>query len=225
MNFRVPFFGILSERNPMDGLIEHYSQIGKGMALIRESMECYITGGTCREFNQMLEEVNEIEDKADKIKRNIRNHMPRGLFMAVDKTLFLNYTRSQDNILDAGQEAMNWLSMRRVLVPEEFHKQFVEYMDSVGKTLELLGPALEATINLVKGGGKLDREGTKNTYRAIRYNHKEVSRSKQALISAIYNADMDFKDTYQLLHFVESLNDMSHNAENCSDLLRAMIAR
>jgi len=225
MKLFVPFFGLLSERNPMDGLVEHYAQIGKGMALIRESMECYITGGTCREFSSLQEEVNEVEDKADKIKRNIRNHLPRGLFMAVDKTLFLNYTRSQDNILDAGQEALNWLAMRRVLVPEEFHKQFLDYMDSVGHTLDLLGPALEATIGMVNGGGKLDREAVKNTYRAIRHNHKSVFRSKQAIISAIYNSDMEFKDIYQLLHFVECLNAMSHNAENCSDMLRAMIAR
>ncbi len=225
MTFRVPFFGILAERNPMDGLIEHYSQIGKGMDLIRESLECYITGGTCREFDQLQKEVNDVEDRADKIKRNIRNHLPRGLFMAVDKTLFLNYTRSQDNILDSGQDALNWLAMRRVAVPEEFHKQFIDYMDSVGKTLHLLGPALDATIDLVQGGGKLDREGTKDTYRAIRHNHKDVFRNKQMIISAIYNSDMDFKDIYQLLHFVECLNDMSHNAENCADMLRAMIAR
>ncbi|GFM34711.1 DUF47 family protein [Desulfovibrio subterraneus] len=225
MTFKVPFFGLLSERSPMGGLLEHYAQIGKGMGLIRESLECYITGGQCREFNSLQEEVNEVEDKADKIKRNIRNHLPRGLFMAVDKTLFLNYTRSQDNILDAGQDALNWLAMRRVEVPEMFHKQFLDYMDAVDKTLELLGPALEATIGLVQGVGKLDREGVKNTFRAIRYHHKDVFRYKQQLISAIYNSDMEFKDIYQLLHFVECLNEMSHNAENCADMLRAMIAR
>ncbi len=225
MTFRVPFFGLLSERNPMTGLLEHYAQIGKGMAFLRESMECYITGGTCREFNSLQEDVNAVEEKADKIKRNIRNHMPRGLFMPVDKTLFFNYTRSQDNILDAGQEALNWLAMRRVEVPVEFHRSFLEYMEDVGRTLDMLGPALEATINLVLGGGSLDREATKNTYRAIRDNHRKVFRSRQKLTSDIYNSDMDFKDIYQLLHFVECLNDMSHNAENCADMLRAMIAR
>jgi hypothetical protein len=40
-----------------------------------------------------------------------------------------------------------------------------------------------------------------------------------------FNSKMDFKDIYQLTHFIKQLHAMSHNAEGCSDMLRAMIAR
>lgn len=226
MNIRIPFFGLVSdERSPMNGLIEHYQQIAIGMKLIEDSMECYITGGTCKDFSTLLREVDEAEDKADKIKRNIRNHLPRALFMAVDKTLFINYTRSQDNILDAGQEALNWLSMRRIPIPEEFQKEFVFFLHMVSKTIELLEPALQSTVGLVHGHGKLDRNSTKNTYRAIRAQQRNVFREKNRITSYIYQSDLDFKDIYQLIHYVDALYNMSHNAENCSDMLRSMIAR
>lgn len=226
MKIRLPLFGLVrNERSPMNGLIEHYEQISKGMGLIEESMECYITGGTCKDFNTLLREVDEAEEHADKIKRNIRNHLPRALFMAVDKTLFINYTRSQDNILDAGQEALNWLGMRRMPIPEEFQKEFVFFLHKVSKTIELLRPALEATVGLVHGDGKLDRLSTKNTYRAIRAQQREVFRERIRIVSAVYRSDLDFKDIYQLIHFVDALFAMSHNAENCSDMLRSMIAR
>ena len=41
----------------------------------------------------------------------------------------------------------------------------------------------------------------------------------------VYNSDMDFRDIYQLLHFFDCMHAMSHNAEGCADILRAMIAR
>lgn len=225
MKFRLPMFGMVSERTPLSGLLEHYGQIEKGMVLIRESMECYITGGACRDFTALQTEVDEVEDKADKIKRNIRNHLPRGLFMPVDKTIFIQYTRSQDNILDSGQESLNWLSMRRVAIPELFQKDIVMYLDDVEQTVMLLKPALEATIALLQGTGKLNREEVKQTHRAVRYQHKAVRKGQRKLVSGLYTSSMEFRDIYQLIHFVECLDDMSHNAENCADMLRAMIAK
>lgn len=225
MKLRAPFFGMLSDRTPMRGLLEHYGELEKGMGLIQDSMECYITGGLCRDFTSLRDEVDAVEDRADKIKRSIRNHIPRGLFMAVDRTLFLTYTRSQDNILDAGQESLNWLAMRKVEIPVEFQRKFVDYIDEVAKTVTLLKPALEATVDFVEGKGTLDRESTKQTHRNVRYQHKTIFKMEQQLTRDLYNSDMEFKDTYQLLHFVECLEDMSHNAEHCADMLRAMIAR
>ena len=209
----------------MGGLLEHYEQIEKGMGLIHESMECYITGGACREFYTLQQEVDDAEYHADKIKRNIRNHLPHGLFMPVDKTLFINYTRSQDNILDSGQEALNWLGMHRLKIEEEMQKELLDYLYEVAKTIELLKEALQSTINLVQATATVSRQQCKEHYRGIRAQQRNVFRMKQGLMSSLYALDRDFKEIYQLMKFVDALFDMSHNAENCSDMLRAMIVR
>lgn len=225
MSLRLPFFGLLSGRSPLRRLLEHYDKIAAGMELIEESLECYIGGGgMCREFEELGQEVNRLEEKADKIKRSIRNHLPRGLFMPVDKTVFFNYTRSQDNILDDGQDAMNWLLMRGMVIPEEFHHGLLNLVGGVTETVRLLRPALEATIELIHGDSH-DRSLTKEKIRAVRKQHKKVRQVSDTTISAIYNSEMDFKDIHQLIHFAEDLFAMSHASETCADLLRAMMAR
>ncbi len=222
---KLPFFGLITPRSPMEGLVEHYDKIMEGIVLIREALECYISGsGVCREFKEITAEVDAIEDHADKIKRNIRNHLPRRLFMPVDKTLFLNYTRSQDNILDYAQEALHWLGMRRVMIQEEKQRPFVDLVEEVIYTVELLGPALHATIGLVHGD-HIDRLGCKEKYRRIRTERQKIWKMQRQLVAEIYNSDMDFKDIYQLIHFVGCLNDTVKNCEVCADTLRAMIAR
>lgn len=222
---RMPFFGLLSPKSPMNGLIEHYNKISECIRIINEALECYVSGsGICREFQELTTEIDAIEDHADKIKRNIRNHLPRRLFMAVDKTLFLNYTRGQDNILDSAQEALHWLGMRQVLVPDEFQKPIIDLLEEVSIIAEYLEPALKSTIGLVHGE-HLDREGCKHNYRKIRQQRQKIVKQKQKLISEIYNSEMDFKEIYQLIHFIDCLNNMAKNCETCSDTLRAMIAR
>ena len=224
MSLRIPFFGLIARRNPMDGLVEHYDKIAECVATIDESLECYVSGGVCREFEDLTRTIDDIENQADIIKRNIRNHLPKGLFMAVEKPLFLSYTKSQDNVLDDAQDALHWLAMRKVSIPEEIQKDLIYLLDAVARTTVLLGPALKATIALVHGES-LDREGTKVCYRKVREARDVVRKFKNDLQKKIYAMDIDFKDIYQLIHFVDCLDKMGHDTENCADHLRAMIAR
>jgi predicted phosphate transport protein (TIGR00153 family) len=227
MAMRIPFFGLISLRSPLLGLLEHYEQIAIGMALIEESMECYISGGGhsgCKEFDDLQREVNAVEEKADVIKRYIRNHLPRGIFLPVDKHIFFSYTRQQDDILDAGQASLQWLAMRDVLVPEAFQRELIYFLDAVSTCVKMLKPAIEDTIACVNDEG-VEREDVKQRYREVRAQHKKVTDMMHRLDAELYRSSMDFKDIYQLIHFVEKLHSMSHSAEGCADLLRVMLAK
>jgi uncharacterized protein len=209
----------------MDGLLEHYGQIEAAMSLIQESLLCYMEGGsTCKDFMTLKGELDNHEENADIIKRNIRNHLPHSLFMAVDKTLFINYTRAQDNILDAAQDALDWLNIHDVNLAELIGATGLALVEEATRTVELLKPALEDTIKLVHTD-IMDRQLVKTKYRAVREQHKKVRRLKSLIFSELYKQDLDFKSIFQLLHFFDRMNEMSHNAENCVDMLRAMIAR
>lgn len=256
---RIPFFGMLSVRSPMLGLLDHYNRIATGMDLVEKAIRLYITdhlsdllvppeiaateterrekgpdasertpcsdsAGSTRDFMIFVEEVNKVEEDADQIKRNIRNHLPTGLFLAVDRTLFFNYTRQQDNILDCGQDSLHWLCIRHINIPRDFQSGMLQYVDAVSKTVSLLKPALEAAVAFVNGDSD-DREKTKDLCRDVRWQHGTVSKMKRGLDIEIYNADMEFKDINLLMLLTKDLHGMSHNAEGCADMLRAMIAR
>lgn len=225
---RLPFFGLLANRSPMHGLMDHYEQIAQGMQLVEEAMQCFIGYGVsesdCPSFLSLQEKLNEVEETADQIKRSIRNHTPQGIILPVDRVLFFHYTRQQDGILDAGQDSLYWLGMRDMDIPAGFKKDLILYIERVAETINLLKPALRATIDLVTGD-TIDREEVKETFRAVRANHKAANKDQNRLIPRIFNSDMDFKEIYQLIHFVKQMHNMSHNAEGCADLLRAMIAR
>jgi len=221
---RVPFFGLLSTRSPLEGLVEHYEKVNECVELIKDALSCYVMEGTCIGLEELARDVDELEDQADKIKRRIRNRLPRRLFMPVDKLLFFNYTRAQDDILDTAQDCMYWLAMRYVKIPEEFRKDLIEFLDDVFETLTLLGPALKATVGFIYAK-EVDRRSVKDKLRKARYNHEKVFKKKNKIIARIYNSEMDFKDIHQLLHFVDLLAVMSHHSRFCAEILRAMIAK
>jgi predicted phosphate transport protein (TIGR00153 family) len=176
-----------------------------------------------KEFSLLLQEIDAVEAKGDTITRYIRNHLPRSIFLPVDKHVFFNYTRKQDNILNAGQDSLHWLALRDNVVPEAFQQEFVAYQAEVGKTVRMLRPTIEFTLAWVDGEG-VDREGVKQKVRAVRAQHTLVTEIMHRLTAELYRSDLDFKDIYQLVRFVERLHKMSHRAEDCVDLLRVMIA-
>lgn len=228
MAIRIPFFGML-KTSPLSGILEHYEQIANGMKLIEESIQCYVSseteGNVCKEFSSLEREVSAIEEHADTIKRYIRNHLPSRLFLPIEKHLFFSYTRMQDDILNHGQNALKWLALRPIEIPEVFQKELVEFLGAVATSVNNLLPALKITIGWIEGNPH-ERSEIKEHFKAVRLQHKKVTTMQHSLIKNILcDEELDFRTAYQLIHFVEELHKMSHDSEGCADLLRVMIAR
>lgn len=222
MRLKARLLGIPSPE-PMQGLLTHLDTIIRGMSVLDEAWRGYVHR-VSRGFQALVAEMDTLENDADKIKRRIRNHLPSGMLMAVDKTLFLSCTSRQDDILDSAHEALNWLAMRTIEVPPQFAEAIGELLDEVKETVGLLRPALVDTIALVHGT-PVDRGAVKERFHAVRLQHQKVATMRYGLVSTVYSSTMDFKDIYQLLHVIDALRDVSHSAEGAADILRAMIAR
>lgn len=54
---------------------------------------------------------------------------------------------------------------------------------------------------------------------------KVVRRIRAQIFRDLFSQDREFKATFQPLHFFRHIHEMSHNADHCADMLRAMIAR
>ncbi len=223
MPFRIRFLDFPT-RAPLDGLLAHYEPIAKGLHVLEEALNGYLHAGPSRAFKVLLAEMDTLENEADKLKRKIRNHLPPALFTIVDKSLLLAATSRQDDIMDASHEALLWLAMRAVEIPESVRPGLRDVLAQAVGTVTLLKPALTAITRLVCGEPQ-DRREAKECIHAVREQHRTVARARFRLAQDIYALDADFRDVYQIMHFLDSLHDASHSAEACADFLRAMIAR
>ena len=105
-------------KSPFENLQKHADKVKECADLFNEATVCHI-GQECKKFDLLTEQVARLESEADAIKRNIRNHIPRGILMPVDKFQFLHYLREQDKVLDQVEEALFWLSFRPRSIPKE----------------------------------------------------------------------------------------------------------
>lgn len=208
----------------LPGLLDHYRPVARGMALLNEALQHTLHKRPDKGFQVLVNEIDILEAEADKVKRRIRNHLPSGFLMVVDKTLFLDYTRRQDNILDAVQEAATWIFLAPFDVPAPLAEAITVCVAEAAETVALLQTALAAAIDMLLHS-RGDRGEVKKRIQDIRLQHLKVVKAKRGLIAAAYAAQLDFGSVYQIIRFVEYVYRASHNAEGCADILRAMLAR
>jgi predicted phosphate transport protein (TIGR00153 family) len=62
-------------------------------------------------------EIDRLEHEADEIKNEIRNHLPKRLFMPVERRDMLEILDSQDSIADTAQDIAGLADQRAMKVP------------------------------------------------------------------------------------------------------------
>jgi predicted phosphate transport protein (TIGR00153 family) len=208
----------------LSGLLDHYAPVAKSLNVLDEAFGRYRRKSADRGYQMLAAQIDVLEGEADRIKRRVRNHLPPAMLMVADKTLFLAYTRHQDNILDAAQEALTWLGLGEPDLPADVVDLFEQYQARVKKTVRRLKPALAETITFLLHDVP-DRASLKRRYHEVRVRHQKSARVRRDLLTSLFALPADFRDVYPLVRYMERLEQMSHEAEACADTLRAMIAR
>ena len=94
--------------------------------------------------------ISELENDADKIKNELRAHLPRSLFMPVDRRDLLEILDLQDSIADTAQDIAGMLIVRDMEFPADMQepmlaltRRCVDACNQLGKIMEEMDELLE----------------------------------------------------------------------------------
>jgi len=210
-------------RSPFEDLQKHADKVKECAHLFREAVICNV-GQECKRFDLITEEVAHLESEADDIKRNIRNHLPKGILMPVDKFQFFQYLREQDKVLDEVEEALFWLSFRPKGIPSELAVEIHHLVEAVTQPIEKLPELVTLATDYFKSRSEEQRKKMKSLIRDIRQHEREADHLERELKLKIFADIKDALVVYHLVRLVEHIGDIADHAQNASDRMRAMIA-
>ena len=226
-HFRVPVTDTLRKKSPFDQLLEHMLKVVECIDILGEGLIQYYKGDY-KDFSDLAKKVSKIEHEADIIKSNLRNHLPKTLFMPVDKGKFLWALREQDKILDHAENLAKMLDMRHTKIPKELQENFIEHFKQVMNTVKAMEDAVCSIRDLVETSFvKREREQTKQFVYKVHEFEWKADEIKYTLTKGIYKLEkkLDPMDTYHLLKIADWVDDIADHSENVADWLRAMIAK
>jgi predicted phosphate transport protein (TIGR00153 family) len=214
-------------KSPFEGLYMHADKVRECIAAMQRALQ-YYTDGKYEDFKELVNKVSELEGEADQIKGNIRNHLPRSIFMPVDKSYFLMLLREEDAILDYAEDATLWLELRRTPIPESIKAEFMAHADKVVECVGILQKAMENLRDVLETSfSKKEREQTKILIYEIHKKEFEADEIERSLTKKIFalEKELDPISIFHLVKVVDLIAQIANHAENAGDRIRAMIAK
>lgn len=220
-------FGLFAQ-SPWKPLNQHMQKSYECVGLVRPITEAFL-GGQTDEVEKLFKTITRVEHEADMIKDQIRDHMPKSLFMSVDRRDFLVLLASQDAIPDLVEDlGMLYMIRPHTKLAEPLRQPFDELLDATlrvvdwtKKVLEDLDTLVEASfsgspreqaLKAIDEAGKLEHEADVSAYRFARmlYQHEDV---------------MSPLDIIMISKIERTLSSLANAAERVCKQIRLIVAK
>ena len=221
---RIPFISLFM-KSPFDGLQEHAEKVKECAWAFQQAIECHITD-QCETFEEFRLEVDKLESEADSIKRRIRGHLPKSTLMPVDKFQLFRYLREQDKVLDAVEEALDWLSYRSEPgIPEALEKDFFLLVDAVMDPVEEMCRLVLEARKYFRSYSEKQRKIVKDILHTMRRQEHDADKVEDGIKEKLLNMQIEAITAFHMIRLAETIGSIADHAENAGDMVRAMMAR
>jgi len=207
-----------------DYLRKHAHLVLECVERLSLSLEAYYTKNQSR-LEEIAKHIFEIEKEADKLKQNIRGHLPRGVVLPVEKFELFLYLKEQDAIADVAEEIINWLSFKTVELPENLFQEVDTLLTKSIEPLKYLEDMIVFSAEFLNTKNEESRNSAKELIRKIRYAQYLAEEYGNQVKKDIFKHLEDPLPLFYSLKLVDLILGIAHHAENTADLMRAMIAR
>lgn len=172
------------------------------------------------------QEIDRQEHEADRIKNEIRSHLPKRLFLAIERRDMLEILDCQDSIADVAQDIAELADLRGMLVPKPIASAFLDLVRRVVSACEQAERVINELDELVETG----------------FRGREVARVDEMIeeLSRIESDTDELEERVQRLLFsiedelgisaifwyklIDDVGDMADYAERVGNRLRLFIA-
>lgn len=178
-------------------------------------------------LEEMRERIFQCEHQADEIKNQLRAHLPKSMFMPVDRRDLLEILDLQDSIADTAQDIAGMLVVRQLVLPDPMRrplmgltKRCVDACHQLAKIMEELdelvetgfrGPESDKVMDMI---AELNRIESDTDVRAIET--MRVLFAHEEEIGAVSTIMWD-----RVIHWIGDLANYSERAGNRHRLLLA----
>ncbi len=218
---------LLLKRSPFKSLQEHMRVV---LACAREVPPLF--EALCKGDQEKVEAIKQViferEAEADKIKNALRVHLPKSLFMPVDRRDLLEVLQMQDSIADTAQDIAGLLVERPMEVPEPLREPLLTLTRRCVDVCEQSAKIIEELDELLETGFR-GREATQVEAMVEELNRieDETDDLGQQLSRLLFQHEDEIKPVSVLMWYrlIEWIGDLADYAEKVGDRLRLLIAR
>lgn len=167
-------------------------------------------------IEEIAGQISKLEHQADLTKNDIRNHLPKNLFLPIDRNQVLEILALQDSIADKAEDIAVLTTLKPLKIPEDFQELFQDFLQKNIETYDLVRAVIEELHELIESsfGGK-EAEKVREMIDQVAYNEHRVDLIQREFLKKLFNSEkeMSYTTFHLWLLIAESLGDISNLSE------------
>jgi len=221
-----PFSRLFGE-SPFAALQAHMHVMLECAREVEPLLQALADGDPSR-VEQIKERIFEREAEADRIKNELRQHLPKSLFMPVDRRDLLEVLQLQDAIANTSQDIAGLLVERQMNIPAFLQQPLIELTVACTETCEQSARVIDELDELLATGFR-GREVERVDAMLAELNKTEDRTDELgiALARALFDHEDEMKPVSVMMWYriIEWIGDLADYAEKVGDQLRLLIAK
>lgn len=212
-------------RSPFAPLQSHMSQVSKCvhhlkdlfMALERKDYEA---------VQLIANKISELEHEADVTKNDIRNHLPKSLFLPIDRGNLLEVLGLQDKIADHAEDVAVLLTLKPIEMLDSFKENFYEFLDKNIEAFDQARLIIKEMHELLESSfGGAEALKVRAMVDEVSFREHEADIIQQKLLKNLFNTEdeMSYSTFHLWLKIFETLSSLSNLSEKLANRVRLML--
>jgi len=211
--------------SPFEPLYQHMLKVKECVDLVRPLMEALRAGDDAK-VKDFARKIFKAEHDADLVKKEIRAHLPKSMFLPVARGDILRFLKEQDNIADSAEDLAALLTLRKTRVPEELKEDLIEFVDKVLETYEnAMTISSEIKILAETSFGGSEALKVMEMIEELKEKEFEADKAQMKAAKKLFSIEkkLDPISVVMWMNIFKELGTLANHAENAGDHMRLML--
>lgn len=209
-------------KSPFAPLESHMEEVSNCVYMLNDLFDAL----KHKEYNRMEETAKRIskqEHQADLTKNDIRNHLPKSLFLPVDRSQLLRILSLQDSIADRAEDVAVLVTLKPIEIPPSLEEPFFTFLNKNIETFNGARKIIRELHELLESSfGGVEAEKVRKMVHEVAKLEHETDLSQKELLKVSLDAEneMSYATFYLWQRICEELGSISDLSENLAYSVR-----
>jgi predicted phosphate transport protein (TIGR00153 family) len=211
-----------------------FGPIQRHMQLVHECVEALgklldaFTGEEGKDLESLASEVCELERKADVVKNDIRDTLPKSIFMPVDRRDLLEVVSNIDDIADTAEDVARLIALRKKPIPNQLKERFREFTGFVFSTEKMANEVVAKLDNLLASSfAGVEADRALDRIRLLGEEERNSDIAQETLLTELFELEDQFKpfDLYWWLKIFGKIGTIADKSQRMVNRLRLFMSK
>ena len=209
-------------QSPIVPLQAHMEKVAQCVEKVTQ-MFTALRQGDQAAIETLATETSKLEYEADQIKHDIQNHLPKRLFMAIDRSRILDILGVQDNIADKAENIGVLLTLKALAMPDWLSGDFDAFLDKNLESFKGARDIINQLDELLESGfGGDEAERVLRMVEQVAHTEHEVDLLQRQLLKSLFanESGLSTGDFFLWTKLFKQVSDLSNLSERLANRVR-----